>query len=75
MGRFLILLLWVVAAPVWASHDWIGLDLCRTYPERMPPKLDPGLLPDPQGRGAHLLGRYCGQCHFAPGPGQHSAAD
>lgn len=75
MGILLTLLLWMSSASVWASHDWIGLDLCRSYPERMPPQLDPGLLPDPQGRGVQLLGRYCGQCHYAPGPGQHSAAE
>jgi hypothetical protein len=65
----------LAASPVWANHDWVGLDLCRTYPERMPPELDPGVLPEPEGPGARLLGRYCGQCHFAPGPGQHSAGE
>ena len=63
----------LTVSPVWANHDWVGLDLCRTYPERMPPELDPGVLPEPGGPGARLLGRYCAQCHFAPGPGQHSA--
>jgi hypothetical protein len=63
----------LAAGPVWAAHDWVGLDLCRTYPERMPPELDPGVLPDPDGLGARLVARYCGQCHFAPGPGQHKA--
>ena len=24
------------AGPAGANHDWIGLDLCRAYPERMP---------------------------------------
>ncbi len=65
----------IAVGPVWASHDWVGLDLCRTYPERMPPEIDPGVLPEPEGPGARLLGRYCGQCHFAPGPGQHSAGE
>jgi hypothetical protein len=63
------------AGPLWAAHDWVGLDLCRTYPERMPPELAAGVLPDPDSAGAMLLGRYCGQCHFAPGPGQHTAAE
>ncbi len=69
----LMLAVLLAVSPVWANHDWVGLDLCRTYPERMPPELDPGVLPEPEGPGARLLGRYCGQCHFAPGPGQHSA--
>jgi cytochrome c5 len=63
------------AGPAGANHDWIGLDLCRTYPERMPPPLDPAVLPDPTGPGARLLGRYCDQCHQAPGPGQHTATE
>lgn len=65
----------LAASPVWANHDWVGLDLCRAYPERMPPELDPGVLPEPEGPGARLLDRYCGQCHFAPGPGQHTTAE
>ena len=63
----------IVAYPAGASHDWVGLDLCRTYPERMPPELDPQLFPDPDSDGARLVGRYCSQCHFAPGPGHHTA--
>ena len=70
-----ILLVGLTASPVWAGHDWGGLDLCRAFPERMPPPLDPMLRPDPEGTGARLLGYYCGQCHHAPGPGQHSAAE
>jgi cytochrome c5 len=61
------------AGPAGANHDWIGLDLCRTYPERMPPPLDPTVLPDPTGPGARVLGQYCNQCHQAPGPGQYTA--
>jgi hypothetical protein len=63
------------APPAGASHPWGGLDLCRTYPERMPPPLEPGVLPDPQGPGPRLLGRYCDQCHHPPGPGQHTAEE
>jgi hypothetical protein len=63
------------APPAGASHPWGGLDLCRTYPERMPPPLDPGALPDPEGPGPRLLGRYCDQCHHPPGPGQHTASE
>lgn len=65
----------LAVGPVWANHDWVGLDLCRTYPERMPPELDRRVLPEPEGPGARLLDRYCGQCHFVPGPGQHSAGE
>ncbi len=58
-----------------ASHDWNGLDLCHTYRERMPPELAPSLFPEPDSAGARLVARYCGQCHFAPAPGQHTAAE
>ena len=58
-----------------ASHDWNGLDLCHTYRERMPPELAPSLFPEPESAGARLVARYCGQCHFAPAPGQHTAAE
>lgn len=73
-GTMLFIL--VLALPgAQASHDWLGLDLCRTYPERMPPELDLALLPDSAGDEILLLGRYCTQCHFAPGPGQHTAEE
>jgi len=65
----------LACSPAEASHDWVGLDLCRTYPERMPPELNTRLFPDPDSDGARLVGRYCSQCHFAPGPGQHTAAE
>ncbi|MHB8455759.1 MAG: hypothetical protein ACYDDO_13945 [Acidiferrobacterales bacterium] len=41
----------------------------------LPPGLDPRLLPDPGAPGAHLLERYCTQCHNLPGPGMHTAAE
>jgi hypothetical protein len=71
----LILVGLLVAAPARASHNWVGLDLCRTYPERMPPELDPKVLPYPDSPDARLVGRYCSQCHYAPGPGHHTAAE
>ncbi len=71
--HLLILAGLLIAQPAGAGHDWVGIDLCRIYPERMPPELAPGVLPDADSPGARLLGRYCGQCHFAPGPGQHTA--
>ncbi len=75
-GSLLLALAVLLAAgPVWSGHDWVGLDLCRTYPERMPPELDPRVRPDPDGTGAGLVGRYCCQCHYAPGPSQHTAAE
>jgi len=58
-----------------ASHDWNGMDLCHTYRERMPPALAPGVFPEPESAGARLVARYCGQCHFAPAPGHHTAAE
>ncbi len=58
-----------------ASHDWNGMDLCHTYRERMPPALAPDHFPEPDSAGARLVGRYCGQCHYAPAPGHHTAAE
>ena len=58
-----------------ASHDWNGMDLCHAYRERMPPELAPSLFPEPESAGARLVAHYCGQCHFAPAPGQHTAAE
>jgi len=73
--RTLLSLLAAVSAagPAGAKHDWIGLDLCRAYPERMPPEIDSAAFPQPDSDGARLVSRYCSQCHFAPGPGQHTA--
>ena len=68
----LALIAFGATTPLWASHPWGGLDLCGTFPERMPPPLDPRVLPEPQGRAASLLTHYCAQCHNAPAPGQHT---
>lgn len=35
----------------------------------------PAELPDGTSPGAHLVERYCSQCHGIPSPGSHSAAD
>ncbi len=58
-----------------ASHDWGGIDVCKTYRDRVPPGLDPMLLPEPDSRGARLLKQYCTQCHELPGPGRHTAEE
>ena len=47
---------------------WVGL-FAYVY------RVDRRVRPDSDGTGARLLGRYWGQCHFAPGPGQHSAEE
>lgn len=65
----------LVVGPVSASHDWNGMDLCHTYPERMPPQLAADLFPEPESAGARLVAHYCGQCHYAPAPGHHTAAE
>jgi hypothetical protein len=64
----------LAACSVSASHDWNGLDLCHTYRERMPPELAPSLFPEPESAGARLVAHYCGQCHYAPAPGHHTAS-
>jgi hypothetical protein len=58
-----------------ASHDWGGIDVCKTYRDRVPPGLDPTLLPEADSRGARLLRQYCTQCHELPGPGRHTAEE
>lgn len=40
-----------------------------------PPGIDPENLPDPQSTGAHLLAKYCSQCHELPGPGLHTTEE
>jgi len=47
----------------------------RMMGDRLPPGIDPKLLPDPTSRGAQLLQQYCAQCHNLPGPGMHTAAE
>ncbi len=42
----------------------------------LPPEgATPATLPDPQSSGAHLLAKYCAQCHSLPTPSAHSATD
>ncbi len=66
--------LWL-AYPAGASHQWAGIDLCEVYKDTLPPGLTPESLPEPQSSGAHLLQRYCTQCHNLPGPDRHSAGE
>ncbi len=40
---------------------------------RMPQGIKPNQLPEADSEGAHLLSRYCSQCHGIPGPGMHTA--
>ena len=76
MNRLLLTLLLVpFIAPARASHDWFGVDLCRSRPERMPPGLAPADLPKPDSPGARLVARHCGQCHNLPSPGHHTARE
>ncbi len=52
-----------------SSADWSAMGL------QMPPAIQAADLPDPDSRGAHLVSRYCSQCHGIPSPKSHSAAD
>jgi len=65
----------VLAGSAAASHDWFGVDLCRTNPDRMPPLLEAAYLPQPASAGAQLLAQYCAQCHNLPHPGMHTAEE
>jgi len=42
--------------------------------DRLPPGINPNLLPKPRSNGARLLQQFCTQCHKLPGPGMHTAA-
>lgn len=50
----------------------MGMGNCMMR-DRMPKGMSPDQLPDPDSKGAHLLGKFCSQCHRAPGPGMHTA--
>ncbi len=71
----LALLLAQIIAPAWASHDWFGVDLCRSQPGRMPPGMTRSDLPEPDSSGARLVAGHCSQCHNLPGPGRHTAQE
>ncbi len=75
--RFFLLLLPLV---LFAGLSWAQMDSMRDMMQRMmgdvlPPGIDPELLPEPDSPQAHLVQRYCSQCHNLPGPGLHIAAE
>lgn len=43
--------------------------------DRLPPRINPAILPVPHSEGARLIEQYCTQCHNLPGPGMHTAAE
>jgi len=67
--------------PVWsgvtvAAHSYGGMDLCTTYPEKMPPGIiEASQLLNPSSTGVVLMQKYCEQCHYLPGPGRHTASE
>ena len=40
-----------------------------------PPDVKPADLPEPNSKGAQLMGQFCAQCHSLPAPAMHSATD
>ena len=40
-----------------------------------PPGVTPADLPEPNAKGAQLVGQFCAQCHNLPTPAMHSATD
>jgi len=50
----------------------MGMGNCMMR-DRMPKGMNPDQLPNPDSEGAHLLGKFCSQCHRVPGPGMHTA--
>ena len=66
----------ILSGSVAAAHSYGGMDLCTTYPEKMPPGvIDATQLPNSSSAGVALMQRYCEQCHYLPGPGRHTAAE
>ncbi|MBI5461451.1 MAG: hypothetical protein HY941_04610 [Gammaproteobacteria bacterium] len=74
-SAILCLLLALTQTGAQANHDWGGIDVCRAYRDTAPPGIDPATLPEPQSRGAHILTRYCMQCHALTGPGRHTTEE
>ena len=71
-----LVLLPVYSGMAVAAHSYGGMDLCTTYPEKMPPGvIVANQLPDPLSTGVALMQQYCEQCHYLPGPGRHTAAE
>jgi cytochrome c2 len=74
IGVMFVVLFW--SGAVAAAHSYGGMDLCTTYPEKMPPGIiDASHLPDDPMGGAALMQHYCEQCHYLPGPGRHIATE
>jgi cytochrome c5 len=71
----LLVLVFMLPLPVFASHAWSSFDICEAYKDKLPPGLTAAALPDAQSAGAALLNRYCTQCHNLPGPDRHTAAE
>ena len=53
----------------------MGPGMMRQMMANMPIGLAAGELPEPETRGAHLVERYCSQCHGIPSPRRHAAED
>lgn len=75
-GSFAVTLVISPAHPADASMGSMGSMhgmMQRMMGDRLPPGIDPKLLPEPNSAGAHVLERYCTQCHNLPGPGMRTA--
>lgn len=74
-SRLLLLFILWLPCPLYASHQWAGIDLCEVYKDSLPPGLSIKSLPEPESSSAGLLQHYCTQCHNLPGPDRHTAAE
>lgn len=61
------------------SHTYVALQDLRglgwLFGRWLPTARDSGVLPEPDSDGARVLGTYCTQCHAAPPPSLHTAAE
>jgi hypothetical protein len=62
-------------APSSADARGDALLLAATKVALPPPGINPGDLAEPESPGAHLVTRFCNQCHSLPSPAMHSATD
>ncbi len=57
------------------NRDQMKEMMQRMMPGMLPKGIIPEDLPDPDSRGARLVGRYCSQCHELPSPVLHTAQE
>lgn len=55
-----------------AKHRWAESPHGAMLARILPPAVEPRQVPEPDSKGAELLGKYCVQCHYLPSAHMHS---